>query len=432
MKFRQSLSLLCASSFLFKETLGSVPGAVRFKDMEMDVCYQILSTTHGTALTEEEASGSCHGGLPMYGRDPSVAHEFKFVSKLCTRGGKCGDNNDNSIVSIESCQSPQKYLRHCNYDMWSGVYGTGPDYDFTWKLNEGADRYSFRMRSTSHSPNDIEVLPDRNDRVTMVESDLHEEWYLIRGGGGVSGDPHFRTWSGEKYDFHGVCDLVLLTNPNFEEELGMDIHVRSKKMNQRFSYVSSASVRIGEDILEVTGKEFWINGKKGTAEGKQDEIELARYLVEILELNEKSHQFTINLGNNEKIVIKTWNAMVRVGIENASDKNFGASSGLMGVFITGTKLARDGITKIDDINDFGREWQVLPTEPKIFHGISDVPVSPIQCIIPNAKDMRRRLNEFSLTMEEAKVACTHADSVDFDLCVFDVMVSNDKDMSGVY
>jgi hypothetical protein len=46
---------------------------------------------------------------------------------------------------------------------------------------------------------------------------------------GIYGDPHFKTWSGLKYDYHGICDLVMLSHPNFREGLGMEIHVRAKK-----------------------------------------------------------------------------------------------------------------------------------------------------------------------------------------------------------
>ena len=44
---------------------------------------------------------------------------------------------------------------------------------------------------------------------------------------GTKGDPHFVTFAGEQYDFHGGCDLVLLSNPGFSNGLGMDIHVRT-------------------------------------------------------------------------------------------------------------------------------------------------------------------------------------------------------------
>ena len=47
--------------------------------------------------------------------------------------------------------------------------------------------------------------------------------------------------------------LVLLKNPLFGEGLGMDIHLRNMKMRQMWSYIDSASIRIGDDILEVKG-----------------------------------------------------------------------------------------------------------------------------------------------------------------------------------
>ena len=68
----------------------------------------------------------------------------------------------------------------------------------------------------------------------------------------VFGDPHFKTWAGEFYDFHGVCDLVLIKNPEFKNGLGMHIHLRTTR-TRMWSYVSSAAIRIGEDILEVIG-----------------------------------------------------------------------------------------------------------------------------------------------------------------------------------
>jgi hypothetical protein len=66
----------------------------------------------------------------------------------------------------------------------------------------------------------------------------------------VMGDPHFKTWSGETYDFHGICDLMLLHNPEFHDGLGMDIIVRSKQMKQ-FSFISTAVIRIGSETFEV-------------------------------------------------------------------------------------------------------------------------------------------------------------------------------------
>jgi len=205
-------------------------------------------------------------------------------------------------------------------------------------------------------------------------------------------------------------------------------------MQEKFSYVDGVSVRIGEDTLEVKGGAdggFWMNGKQET------NISLHRSLsdkfpVVIEQLSEKSQKFTIKLGGDEGIAIKTWNALVRVSINNASSEHFGTSFGMMGAFATGEKFGRDGITNIDDFNKFGQEWQVLATEAKLFHEDGNAVLSPSRCEIPSGSEMRRRLGEASMTAEEAKIACSRVEPAEFDLCVFDVMASNDKDLAGAY
>jgi len=254
---------------------------------------------------------------------------------------------------------------------------------------------------------------------------------------GVTGDPHFRTWSGESYDFHGVCDLVLLKNTQFGEGLGMDIHVRTMVMFKMFSYVDSTSVRIGNDTLEVKGGEkdiIWMNGEQVVdIDDNEDAIVLSsKFPVSIKKLSEKLTEVRINLGGNEEVVIKTWGKMVSVSVSHASSENFGTSVGMMGAYSTGAKLGRDGITKIEDSNIFGQEWQVLPTEAKLFHEIGDTVQSPVSCKIPSSHEMRRRLLEASVTLEEAKMACGHVAPAEVDLCTFDIMATNDVDSAGAY
>jgi hypothetical protein len=67
---------------------------------------------------------------------------------------------------------------------------------------------------------------------------------------GCDGDPHFKTWGGHHYDYHGECDLVLLHNAAFESGMGIDVHIRTK-IRRDMSYISSAALKIGKDVLEV-------------------------------------------------------------------------------------------------------------------------------------------------------------------------------------
>jgi hypothetical protein len=83
-------------------------------------------------------------------------------------------------------------------------------------------------------------------------------------------DPHFKTWHGNHFSYHGKCDLVLLKNDHFSDGLGILVHVRTK-IEKTWSYVKNAAVKIGNDILEIEGEgQVWdksaeavhsINGK---------------------------------------------------------------------------------------------------------------------------------------------------------------------------
>lgn len=275
---------------------------------------------------------------------------------------------------------------------------------------------------------------DATDEPTRHPEDTDEPTRPPAGDPFVTGDPHFRTWSGESYDFHGACDLVLLKNEHFDKSVGMDIHIRNKKMRGMFSYVDSAAVRIGDDTLEVKGGKdggFWLNGEEGANIDSTVSL-VSKFPLVIKKLSEKSRQFIINLGDEEAIVITTWNAMVRVSIKDASSENFGKSTGLMGTFYTGEKIGRDGITNIDDFIMFGQEWQVLPTEVKLFHEIGGAVQSPARCEIPSMSKMRRRLGDASVTVGEAEMACSRVDPAESELCIFDVIASNDKDLAGAY
>jgi len=256
----------------------------------------------------------------------------------------------------------------------------------------------------------------------------------------VQGDPHFKTWTGESYDFHGVCDLVLLSNNKFENGLGIDIHTRTTKMRM-WSYVSVAAIRIGEDILEVVGgekeKNFWLNGVLGeeetsnTSEKNTAIASISSYPIYFHKESKKQRTFKIDLGEEEEIVIGTWHSFIRIQFNNAKSKHFEGSVGLMGSFSKGIRLARDNVTVLEDFNVFGQEWQVLQSEKKLFRTVKG-PQHPVKCSIPSSFDMRRRLEESQITLSDAKKACADVQKDVIDLCVFDIMATNDKKVVGAY
>merc|ERR1712183_677508 len=69
---------------------------------------------------------------------------------------------------------------------------------------------------------------------------------------GGQGDPHFMSWKGEHFEYHGQCDMILVKDDDFADGLGLEVQTRTK-MIRYWSYIKQAAIRIGEDILEVEG-----------------------------------------------------------------------------------------------------------------------------------------------------------------------------------
>ena len=98
-------------------------------------------------------------------------------------------------------------------------------------------------------------------------------------------------------------------------------------------------------------------------------------------------------------------------------------------------MGRDGKTIFTDTDEFGKEWQVLSTEPMLFHNVSGVQ-HPEVCAMPQSmgssvkKNLRRRLGESLLSTEDAENACAHAEEMED--CVADVLATNDKTLAAHY
>jgi cysteine-rich repeat protein len=250
------------------------------------------------------------------------------------------------------------------------------------------------------------------------------------GAAAAQGDPHFKTWRGQNFDFHGECDLVLLHTPAFESGLGLDVHIRTK-LRRDMSYISSAALRIGSHVLEVESQGvYYLNGVAGAALP----AEFSGFAFSHTQPSEKQHVFEVHLAGHERIQIKTYKDFVSVFIEQGESKHFGDSAGLMGDFEKGRMIGRDGKTVLDDANVFGQEWQVLHTEPSLFQTVR-FPQHPNLCTMPppmQASQLRRRLLESSSVDElAAEKACAHWGEGNKDACVYDVLTTGDLEMAVV-
>jgi len=245
-------------------------------------------------------------------------------------------------------------------------------------------------------------------------------------------DPHFTTFSGEKYDYHGECDLVVLHNPNYKNGLGMYVHVRTK-IESFYSYIHTAVLQIGQETFEVTGAPYnqvWLNGIPGV----NFPARISGHAIGHRQIGEHQHRYNIILGqgNGEHIEISTYKHFVGVSVVQGTTESFEGSLGLLGSFQTGQKIARDGSTIVDKPNDFGQEWQVLPTDARLLRNFEG-PQYPEKCLLPTiASKESRNLRADGISLEQAHAACTRVSSDEYDNCVFDVLATNDIGIAGAY
>jgi hypothetical protein len=154
-----------------------------------------------------------------------------------------------------------------------------------------------------------------------------------------------------------------------------------------------------------------------------------KFAVTHIQENKKQSKFVITLDETTKeaIVVNTFKDMVSVNVANATKTNFAVSGGLMGNYMDGSLLGRDGVTIIEDHNLFGKEWQVLDSEVQLFQSTSSHQ-KLASCDPPTNIKGRRRLGE-TIAMEAAEKACAHFGGNKKDMCVFDVMAMDDLEVA---
>jgi len=254
----------------------------------------------------------------------------------------------------------------------------------------------------------------------------------------MGGDPHFSTWTNEHFEYHGQCDLVMVKDPSFADDLGLDVHIRTKIV-RFWSYIQSVAIRIGNDVLEIHGSAdpndeeayYWKNFEyQGSLE------ELGGFPVtQSLPVTFK-RTFKIDLSSKyagQYILVQMYKEFIKVEFHGGASA-FGRTVGLLGDYKTGKTLARDGTTQLDDFVELGNEWQVLPSDGRLFHEMEE-PQFPQKCIQPEDPngERRRRLSESNIGIEEAEAACSALkDELTIKECVYDILATQDLGMVGAF
>jgi len=203
-----------------------------------------------------------------------------------------------------------------------------------------------------------------------VSADLHQG--AIFGFGGS--DPHVMSWAGERFEFQHQGEIALVHNPDFSSGVGLDIQIRTR-INDWWSYTGAAVLRLGDETIEVRGgkdhSRYWINGEEGFSALEPRE-EMRVWLKEgqevtIRQVNAKQLQVRLDLGNDEGVVIETFESFLRVDVQaNEKGGNFANSLGLLGSFPEGARVGRDKTTIIKSADKFAKEWQIPSSEDKLF------------------------------------------------------------------
>merc|ERR1712021_141926 len=244
---------------------------------------------------------------------------------------------------------------------------------------------------------------------------------------GSNGDPHFKTWKHEHFEFHGQCDMILAKDPKFANEVGLDVQIRTK-MVRFWSYIHTAAIRIGDDILEIQGSvgdedratHYWFNFQY-----QADTTTVGGFPLTITSNGAHKRYFEIDLDSKfsgQKIVLSAFKEFVAVDFKDSTTESFGNT------------FARDGVAEINDFNELGNEWQLLPSDDMLFHDKAK-PQFPERCIVPEDPQgqRRRRLDESTVSVEKAEAICaTLKDPLSIKDCVYDILATQDLDMVGAF
>jgi hypothetical protein len=256
--------------------------------------------------------------------------------------------------------------------------------------------------------------------------------------GNACGDPHFRTFDNQFFSYHGQCDLVLTRSKGFDSGIGLDVHIRTTRVNNPhmdYSYISGAAVRIGTNVLEVS------EDGALTVNGKSIDSDVESYSFDGDHIVTKSFKGTTNriivykidLGNEKNIEIRanTKTGMLFIDVNGA----YADSEGLLGAAPGEGKplLARDGSTDLTGHwNSYGEEWQVNNSDPQLFQDSSRHPQYPNNCEYTSdvKSHMRRRLVDVEkVSLEEASGVCAHLKEDHMrEFCVNDIMATGDLDL----
>jgi hypothetical protein len=242
-------------------------------------------------------------------------------------------------------------------------------------------------------------------------------------------DPHFQTYDGTSYSFHGECDLVMARSTKVGNTTGIDIHARTTKVDN-WSLISNAAIKVGEDVFEIVNDNtVYLNGVKDVAfplllDGKyivskhEEVVNKGEVEAEIMVI------YSIELDNGE-VKVSNWRKMLTVDVNAAMPD----TEGMMGSQTMVGMVGRDRQTVLTDANEMGAQWQVRDFEPQLFNEVR-APQYPAKCNLPTVTSRRLRISENE--QKSAQAACADVPASRRHFCVEDLLLSGDAKIAHGY
>jgi len=236
----------------------------------------------------------------------------------------------------------------------------------------------------------------------------------------VGGDPHYTTWSGTSFSYHGQCDIVLAKSDRAAPGAGIHVHVRTQ-IRDSYSFVKAVAVRVNSFTFEMEGKDkFHINGEpldRPPSNLNFGAFKLTRVRNAPWCKKKCSNAviYRISLDADDYVEVVYWAEVLHVEFNG---KIFEDSTGLLG---SKGFVDRKG-NLITKVNDFGQEWQVKDSDPKIF----TMQEKKEYCVVPKVAIDPLRESKYS---RDAKRACSHVSGDLHDMCIFDVIATGNVDIA---
>jgi von Willebrand factor type D domain len=304
--------------------------------------------------------------------------------------------------------------------------------DFTWDCDEDhqcmkglicADRHKPQLKAAGYDTRTANCGPTTNPAKPLYE--VCFEPSLIYKSGGF-GDPHFQTFDGTQYSFHGECDLVMARSDN------VAVHARTTIVDN-WSLISSTAMRLGKDILEINNDNIvYVNGAIAgelplTLSGDIKVSKTEEMFTSNEEADAKPESMVVYTIELEKGVVKVSNyrKMLQVDVNSFLP----GTEGMLGLQNVTGMIGRDRQTVLQSGNDMGAEWQVRDNEEMLFVE-SRAPQYPQTCSLPAVT--QRRLRQSASEMKRAESACANVIESRRHFCVEDALRSGDISMSNLY